>query len=300
MAPTNSPFLDLLPPEMRLYIYSFLLVTPQPIKGTIARQDAKYNLHTAILRTNRQINDEARSVFFGKNTFCISSVPPAPSTTSVRNAAFNSEDQEEEDTGSGAFEPPLQLRDLPLVRHLEIDLLYYPRSLRTTWSAADGGWKPTCVGAERYIASLFYILRCVESSLLSLSLCADMRPYSASRTPELEDPPLSPTKLLTGFHAADTSPRFKAALAALPIDIIPLRFDFPESHFDFCVEKRVLLRESLVFLAGQVLLARSEIRLKALLGEMGGDDGEGEGEGMEVKEGRVVIGLEERWGVWER
>ncbi|KAK1913469.1 hypothetical protein P3342_005405 [Pyrenophora teres f. teres] len=63
---TRSPFLHVLPAELRLHIYTLLLVTPSPLKGPVARESTKYDLHTAILRTNKQIHAEARSIFFGK------------------------------------------------------------------------------------------------------------------------------------------------------------------------------------------------------------------------------------------
>ncbi|KAL6153288.1 hypothetical protein ACJBU6_08441 [Exserohilum turcicum] len=170
---TRSPFLDVLPPELRLHIYSHLLVASSPLKGPVARQDTSYDLHTAILRTNKQIYHEARSIFFGRNTFYITSIPPSrPSTGSDEDA----EDHDEEE-GSGAFEPPLQLRDLPLVRHLQVDLLYYPKSMHTIRDRRSGIWIPVCVGAQRYSTSLSFLLSAVETRLLSLKLCADTRRY---------------------------------------------------------------------------------------------------------------------------
>lgn len=270
---THSPFLDVLPPELRLNIYSHLLVASTPLKGQLARQDKTYDLHTAILRTNRQIYYEARSVFFGKNTFYITSIPPTPSRT---NSGLGEEDADEDDVeGSGAFEPPLQLRDLPLVRHLEIDLLYYPKSMLTVRDRRTGIWKPVCVGAQRYSTSLSYLLSAVETRLLSLKLCADTRRYmdsdhssssssssNTSTNTKDNDGRLETQRLLTGFYMADANPLFRKALARLHIADMALHFDFPESYFDFVVLKKVLCRQNLVELAGQVLHVRNDIRLK--------------------------------------
>ncbi|KNG45010.1 hypothetical protein TW65_08251 [Stemphylium lycopersici] len=295
-ATTCSPFLDVLPPELRLHIYSHLLVASTPLKGQLARQDKEYDLHTAILRTNKQIHHEARSIFFGRNTFYITSIPP----THPANHDPHSDDDEEEEEGSGAFEPPLQLRDLSLVRHVEIDLLYYPRSMQTIRDRRTGVWKPVCVGAQRYSTSLSYLLSAVETSLLSLKLCADTRRYvdeaklcnsntSTTTTgsgfggPNKEkDDRLELQRVLTGFYMADANPLFRKALARIDVANIALHFDFPESYFDFVVAKKVLCSQSLVELAGQVLGVRSIIRLEAAKQDSG--------EGNEVaREGPVTL-----------
>jgi hypothetical protein len=256
MAPIHSPFLDILPAELRLRIYEQLLVSQEPLRGPVARQDTKYGLHTAILRTNKQIHSEALPIFLGKNTFYITSVQP-----------LSSYDNEDEEEGSGAFEPPLQLTSLPLIRHLEIDLSYYPSTLRTTTGQRTGVWRPMCVGAERYIISLSYLLGAVRKNLLSLKLCADTRRYV-----EEEEASLDTKNLLTGPHIADSSSRFRKALSDLSVQHISLHYDFPESCFDFTVEMDVLCRQSLVDITGQVLIARSAIKLKSAMWELGEGD----------------------------
>ena len=271
---TRSPFLDILPPELRLHIYTHLLVAPTSIKGPVARHETKYDLHTAILRTNKQIYHEARSVFFGKNTFYITSIPP---TSSSSNSSHDIAEEEEE--GSGAFEPPLQLTDLPSVRHLEVDLLYYPNSMTTTLDSRDGVWKPVSIGARRYTTSLSSLLSTVSPSLLSLSLCADTRryidstssqdPHRVSTKSETDIERLQVQKLLTGFYMADSNSLLRKAMKDLLVRDVGLHFDFPESYFDFMVGRERLCGQSLVELAGQVLAARSEIRFKAAMQEAG-------------------------------
>jgi hypothetical protein len=250
MTETRSPFLDILPPDLRLHIYTHLLVSPTPIKGPAARlhQAETYGLNTAILRTNKQIHDEARTVFLGRNTFSINSLPPL------------TDDDEDDDDGNGAFEPPLQLADLPLIRHLHVDLLYYPNVLKTA-EASDGlGWTPACLGAERYINSLSFLLSFTKGSLLSLKLKADVRPH----TPANQE--FDVKKFLTGFHVVDQSLRFKQALQ---VPEVSLRFDFADVCFDFVVERERMLRGSLVQLAGLVVMKRSEIGLKGVLEDLG-------------------------------
>lgn len=249
---TTTPFLSILPPELRLRIYTQLLVAPKPLKGPGARQaqEEKYDIHTAIMRTSKQVFSEARHVFFGRNTFSISSILP----------------QDDSDDASGAFEPPLQLKDLSLIRHLEVDLLYYPRMLRRESKRGGCGWQPVSHGAERYIICLSFLLDGVKDTLRTLRIGADVRPYTNSTKDE--DNVFDVTKFLTGFQYADQTPRFKHAIATLPVKQLQLRFDFSETYFDFKVEKEVLNRWSLMYLAGQLAIKKSEIELRGLLEEL--------------------------------
>jgi hypothetical protein len=269
---TPPTFLSILPPELRLRIYTQLLVASNPLKGPGARQaqNEKYDIHTAILRTNKQIFSEARHVFFGLNTFSISSVPP----------------QDSSDEASGAFEPPLQLKDLSLIRHLDVDLIYYPRVLRTELKRGGNGWQPVSNGAERYITCLSFLLGGVKDTLQTLKIGADVRPYTSTTTEE--DNVLDVTKYLTGFQYADQTLRFKQAIAALPIKQLQLRFEFAETYFDFKVEKDVLDRWSLMYLAGQLAIKKSEIELRVLMQELDEDDIERTVEGTR-KTGTVLL-----------
>ncbi|KAL5115993.1 hypothetical protein ACEQ8H_006110 [Pleosporales sp. CAS-2024a] len=250
--PATAPFLSILPPELRLRIYTQLLVASTPLKGQHARrsQNENYGLHTAIMRTNKEIYSETRHVFFGSNTFSVSSLPPTDNSGE----------------GSGAFEPPLQLKDLHLIRHVEIDLLYYARILKTATRSGGSGWQPTCHGAGRYLLSMSYVLDGVKDSLRSLHIKADVRPY-VDATDE-EGGLLDMSRFITGFNAADASLRFKQAIASLPTKQIQLRFDFTETFFDFKVERDVLSRWSWVYLAGQVALRKSEIELKEVMKDL--------------------------------
>ncbi|KAI5361797.1 hypothetical protein J4E82_011726, partial [Alternaria postmessia] len=262
MKTTRSPFIDTLSLELRLHIYRHLLVAPSSIKGSVARQGAKYDIHTAILRSNKQIHNEACSVFFGENTFHITPTPPTPLT---RNSNRNGVEEIEEE-GSGAFEPPLQLIDLPLVRHLEVDLLYYAKYIATTLDLHEGVWKPAFVGARRYTTSLSYLLSTVSPNLLSLAFCAGISRYIDDST--RQDPHRSSSKfdtsterlqvqeLLNGFHMADSNCLFKKALEDLLVRGAGLHLKLPERRLDFAVSRERLRGQSLVELAGQVLAAR--------------------------------------------
>ena len=250
----HSPFLDRLPPELRLQIYTHLLVTPLPLKGTHARATTKYSLHTSILRTNRQIHTEALPIFLGKNTFHITTIPPSLS-------AFETIPQNLE--GDGALEPPLQLRHLHLVRSLEIDLLFYPPHLRIgCWTDR---WHPVSPGAKRYVTSLSFLLR-AATHLRKLEICADVRPYlscawAGGRGVDYK-------KYITGFWAADGCERFRSALEGLKMDV-GLRFEFEEVGYVFeGVEIGNLGRWGFVKVAGEVLGKRSEV-----VRRIGGRDG---------------------------
>jgi hypothetical protein len=291
MTSPTSPFLDLLPPELRLRIYEHLLVASTPLKGIVARRGSKYGLSTSILRTNAQIYAEARAAFFSKNTFYISSLPPPVST-------------DDDIEGSGAFEPPLQAKDLPLIRHLQIDPLYYPKNL-TTQPGAVGGWKPVCPAAERYIMNLTHVLTFVRSTLLSLSFRTDTRPYAgfsddmfgvlagelagdsaAVEDDEVLDDALDVKKMLTSFHVIEGNLRFRKAVRELEaVRSIAVSFNFPESDFNFQVEKAELCKRGLLFLASQTIFARSEIKIKAML------DGMGDGSLDEVEEEEDAMSL---------
>ena len=267
---SESPFLDMLPLELRIRIYEYLLIANKPLKGVVSRRNVRYGLCTKILRVNKQIYAEARSAFFGKNTFCITSLPS------------QSDDDVE---GSGAFEPPLQARDLPLIRHLEIDPLYYPKKLRTQPDA--GGWKPICPAAERYIMNLTHVLTFVKSTLLSLGFKTDTRPYASfsdevfgvlSDGDENLDNSLDVKKVLTAFHVMEGNRRFNKAIAELAaIRYISVAFNFPESDFNYIVEKGDFCKRGLLTLACQTVFARSEIKITAMLEGLS-DDGLDEAE----------------------
>ncbi|KAF3046097.1 hypothetical protein E8E12_011044 [Didymella heteroderae] len=283
MANPTSPFLDLLPPELRIRIYEHLLVARTPLKGVVARRGSKYGLSTSILRTNKQIYAEARATFFSKNTFYVSSLPPP---------VFTDDDVQ----GSGAFEPPLQAKDLPLIRHLQVDPLYYPKNLKTQPGVA--GWKPVCPAAERYIMNLTHVLTFVRSTLLSLSFKTDTRPYAgfsdevfgALAVGEIDEnlnDSLDVKKILTSFHVIEGNLRFRKAVRELEaVRSIAVSFNFPESDFNFQVEKAELCKRGLLFLASQTIFARSEIKIKAMLEGMGDELDEVEEEGAVILAGQ--------------
>ncbi|KAF3008959.1 hypothetical protein E8E13_011439 [Curvularia kusanoi] len=289
---SQSPFLDILPPELRLRIYDYLLVASQPLKGTLARRTTRYGLDTKILRVNKQIYAEARNAFFGKNTFYITS---APHQSSNGDNNINNDDEDDDDEGSGAFEPPLQVKDLALIRHLEIDPLYYPKTLKT--QPGVGGWKPVCPAAERYILNLTHLLTLVESTLLSLSFKTDTRPYAGFSDEEGLDDTLDVKKILTSFHVIEGHSRFRKAVADLAaVRNVLVTFNFPESDFNFNVEKQELCKRGLLFLACQTVFARSEIKIKAMLEGLG-DDGLEDGEGEENESVPILLDAPRRESV---
>ncbi|KAH9864902.1 hypothetical protein IAQ61_008847 [Plenodomus lingam] len=281
-ASSRSPFLNL-PPELRQRIYMNLLTTPSPILGPIARGSQTYSIHTSILRVSRHINAEARPIFFSQNTFVITSMPSSSEDDLV--------------SGAGAFEPPLQLKDLPLVRKLEIDVLFYPKVLRVLEGRKYGGWSPVCEAAERYVGSLVGVLGAVEKSLLSLRLSADTRRYTAVALPspqkqkeegkkeakagEEQEDGLDFRKILTGFHMLDRNPRFREVQGKLAlVPTISLHFDFIDCSFDFEIERSVLCNQRFAELAGQVLMKRNDIQARMAMQDAdGNNDTDGEARG---------------------
>lgn len=94
---------------------------------------------------------------------------------------------------------------------------------------------------------------------------------SSSNTKDNDDR-VEAQRILTGFYMADANPLFRKALARLHVADMALHFDFPESYFDFVVLKKVLCRQNLVELAGQVLDVRSNIRFKTAAKQEAGTD----------------------------
>jgi hypothetical protein len=264
---TTTPFLDILPAELRTHIYTHLLTNPLPLKGPTARGESTYSIHTAILRTNKQIYSEARHIFFGRNTFSVSSVPPViqPHSSTSENGS-----ESDIDIGTGAFEPPLQLKDLHLVRHLSIDLLNHAN---------------TDTSAQRYITNISYLLSHLDpSTVKSLTITAD------TNTPLSSPPSLHPESLdirtfLLPFHFADLTPRFRAAIANLKCETVAMRFEFADMVFDFEVPRDMAGRGGLVGFAGRVVVKRGEIALRGVLEDLGCEEIEEEGV---LEEGSVV------------
>lgn len=114
--PKQCFFLDILPAELRLMVYEHLLVTQAPIRGQAARKRKNYGLDLTIMRVNRQTYTESKAIFYGKNTFYVTSYPDIEQSAKQQGSS----------ECTSRFDPPLQPQHLPLIRHLELDLLYYP------------------------------------------------------------------------------------------------------------------------------------------------------------------------------
>jgi hypothetical protein len=131
---SQSPFLDIFPAELRLTIYEHLLVSPTPLQGRSARNPntQKYDLALALLRVNKQVYGEARAVFLGKNIFAVTR---RGDSSGVEVGGERERDEEKLYLGGGEngmkggerigaiLDPPLVRHQLPLVRHLSIELL---------------------------------------------------------------------------------------------------------------------------------------------------------------------------------
>lgn len=87
------------------------------------------------------------------------------------------------------------------------------------------------------------------------------------------DDALDVKKLLTAFHVIEGNARFRNAVSDLEaVRNIAVTFLFPESDFNYKVEKQELCKRGLLFLACQTVFARSEIKIKAMLEGFSGDE----------------------------
>ncbi|KAF2712744.1 hypothetical protein K504DRAFT_427335 [Pleomassaria siparia CBS 279.74] len=250
-------FMDTLPPELRLGVYEYLVVSPSPLRGKTARKESdKAGLDLAILRVNRQIHDEALALFYGKNTFYISSMPrdqlpptdlSTPADTAAKGPALH----------VAEFDPPLPFSRWPMIRHLTINLLYLPKTLISESGRNGVGWKPVDLGAAAYISRLVALLMACTRGLLSLKLAAEVPTSFCAK------------KCLVSFFMCDRNDSFAHTLAAFglykKVQIIPLIFDFPDCYFKIKVKPGVFLEKSILLLACQVMLCQSQVRVKALL-----------------------------------
>lgn len=269
MAPQKCYFLDALPVELRLSIYEHLVVAPSPLRGPSARHpDEKYNLDLSILRVNRQVHQESRSMFFGKNTFYIT--PPLDTTTGTAS---------EPAPQQPAFDPPLQPSQMPLLRHLTVDLLYYPSTPLITEPGPNGtGWKPISAGATAYVNALTTLFTSCNSALQTLRLTSTVRESFCAK------------KCLVSFFMCDRSRPFCVSLAGLDgVKTIPISFEFPDCYYRAEVERDAFTKRSILLLACQVMFCQSQVRITALLRQFEEDGGVGKiGEGGKADLGPFV------------
>lgn len=84
-----TSFFDL-PPELRIKVYGCLLVAPDPISMEIRGDETPNKLHPEILRTCRQINEEASAVLYGTNEFFIERIYGSnPHSQSISKGVFD-------------------------------------------------------------------------------------------------------------------------------------------------------------------------------------------------------------------
>jgi hypothetical protein len=127
---TMCYFLDKIPPELRLEIYRYVVVSDEPLRAPASRGDGEHGLHLAILRVNRQIQDEATALFYS-NIFHITSSRSRLSEPEVEDD-MNIQDWQRhfvpkvQENDVIHFDPPLRPSKWKLLRHVTIDLSYYP------------------------------------------------------------------------------------------------------------------------------------------------------------------------------
>ncbi|KAF2202095.1 hypothetical protein GQ43DRAFT_9343 [Delitschia confertaspora ATCC 74209] len=231
---TNNacPFLQKLPLEIRLDIYEYLLIEDESLRGRDAREKKHYGFSLAILRVNRQISLEAHDVFLGKNTFFVSA---RSNHINDRITADN----------YGAIDPPLASRCWGGVRHLTLDLMYYPENVTTADLDRD------CVA---YLTNLTQLLRAAAPRLRSLSISACMAEnFNARRS-------------LITFFMCDRESAFMRTLSSITsVASIPIKFDFPDSFYHVSLKPAALQKRSILLLACQVMFCQSQYRIDRLL-----------------------------------
>ncbi|KAF2116862.1 hypothetical protein BDV96DRAFT_645266 [Lophiotrema nucula] len=260
----NCFFLDKIPVEIRLQIYEYLVVANEPLKGRTARNGARYGLSLPILRTNRQVYDEAQDLFFGKNTFYITSIPEDEISNKDKANYSVSENQQR-------FDPPLHPQRWDQLRHLAVDLVYYPgktNSVDTPREARDS--KPSDPGATAYISSLTTLLSTTGPTLHSFTLTACVSESFCAR------------KSLISFFICDRNAPFVHALAAIPLGAVPVKFEFPDCFYHVDVKPGLFVSKSILLLACQVMFCQSQVRIDRLLEAFEGDK-----VGRREEEGRV-------------
>lgn len=286
-------FLDALPPELRLMIYSYLLVAGEPLCGRASRNGRQYGLSLAILRTSRFICEEARAVFYAKNVFVVGSAPDAHPSICTRDAEGR------------LLDPPLPPEHLPLIRHLSLDLLYrgastpsLPAPSTPTWPIPGIRAAAYSTSAPRTPISINGFSHSAASSLIALLgsvphlqtlhlIAAAPRPFCA-RT------------CLASIFACDRDRGFSAALAALPhVQQVALSFEFTDCYYRTIVDADAFLSKSILLLACQVLFCQSQVSICRMLREFDEVVDEGDGERAEAwMEDRERVDLEPLVSAW--
>ncbi|KAF2873113.1 hypothetical protein BDV95DRAFT_490829 [Massariosphaeria phaeospora] len=247
-------FLHTLPAELRIVVYDNLLLADRPVKGKTSRGATRYGLHPVILRVNRQIYDEAHPVFFRKNTFYISSIPDVQPT--------DTQEAVEGPAPIQYFDPPIQSNRWKELRHIVIDLLYYPADLVTQPASGAISWQRVDLGAAAYVSALTTVLNIIGSNLLSLELTADAEHVDF----------FCAKKCLASFFMCDRDRSFARAIAHVDIETIPFSFEFPDCYFRTAVAPDIFMTRSILLLACQVMFDQSQVRINKLLAAFDSED----------------------------
>ncbi|ORY12315.1 hypothetical protein BCR34DRAFT_563899 [Clohesyomyces aquaticus] len=245
-------FLDTLPLELRLIVYEEVLLANTPLQGRVSRKDTKYGLSPSLLAVNQQIYQEAHQIFFGKNTFIITSIPEDENTLALTSASPSAKLH-----ALGQFDPPLRPARWSSLRHLTIDLLYYPAKAPTQrprfepWNDAfKVKNEPAAAG---YIGNIVSLLRVSGSHLQSFSLSACVNDHFCARSS------------LVSFCVCDRNKAFLTALAGVQVKKMPFRFDFAESYYHAELRSDYFVKKSILLLACQVMFCQSQVRIDRML-----------------------------------
>ncbi|KUJ09575.1 uncharacterized protein LY89DRAFT_761184 [Mollisia scopiformis] len=133
-------FLIMLPPEVRDMIYRYLLVKDTPIRITplphipISRPRT---FHSAILRTNKKIYEEARSIFYSANLFVVGN-----GDTYTRNVP-NLE-------GLKVFIKRVPKSCLPMIKNIELEMRLKPLYPTLTLPEFGNGYIMSSLSEDKF------------------------------------------------------------------------------------------------------------------------------------------------------
>lgn len=169
-------------------VYDHLVVANKPLLGRSApvpgREDRKHGLNLAILRVNRQIHDEARAIFYGKNTFAITSASAAKldEVNCKYEAARLADIRKYSRKVPSVIDPPLPPTAWPFLRKLTIDLLYHPR-IGEAYYCECSGQEGSHAGCTAYFSALTSLLTITAPTLLALDLTVNVTHPSLDAQP---------------------------------------------------------------------------------------------------------------------
>ncbi|KAJ4356051.1 uncharacterized protein N0V89_004078 [Didymosphaeria variabile] len=230
-------FLEALPAELRVMVYENLLVDSEPITAS-PREKLKepMTLDLELLRTNRQIHDEAAAVFYSKNTISV-----RPDVMKIPSSGI----------------PAPQYHHL--IRHLKVEGLYCPNSPGKEWVKKFGGHGEERDGkqeAEEYVST-------ISTLLLQLR---NLHTLHFTITPPDR---ISSTSVLAMLLPLQNALPSMLANFSPSVSIL-MSFEFDDCYCRMRVCPGFLAKDCLLVVACQVLFWKSHLRVEKMVREARG------------------------------